>query len=242
MTNVDVPQAKAFLKGVPWWTTLLAVVALPLLLVPLNLRWVVHNLAFYEAEFERYRIETITGFSGGELLGASQAMSDYFDGDTQPFSFRLNNGLEVYNEREVAHLRDVKGLLRLADWIGIAAGAVLLVSLTLQVRLAGHLRFAIAGRSLALGALATLGLLGVLALLSLADFSGAFLQFHYLVFSNDLWQLDPRTDNLIRMFPEGFFLDATLLVALATAVEALLLLALGLLLRIWARTPTCIRE
>lgn len=232
MTNVDILETRASVKGVPCRTTLLAVVVLPLLLVPLNLRWVVHNLSFYQAEFERYRIELITGFSEGELLGASQALSDYFDGDTEPFSFRLNNGQEVYNEREVAHLRDVKGLLRLANWIGIAAAMVLLVSITLQIGLAGPPRFAIVGRSLALGALATLGLLGTLALLSLANFSGAFLQFHYLVFSNDLWQLDPRTDNLIRMFPEGFFLDATLLVALATAVEALLLLGLVLFLRV----------
>ena len=30
-----------------------------------------------------------------------------------------------------------------------------------------------------------------------------------LSFANDLWQLDPRTDYLVRMVPQGFWLGAT---------------------------------
>jgi integral membrane protein (TIGR01906 family) len=208
------------------------VIGLPLLLVPLNLRLVVHNLGFYEAEFDRYRIEFVTGISKTDLLGASQALSDYFNGEDEPFSYQLRSGQEIYNEREIAHLSDVKGLLRLADGIGTAAGLGFTFGLAVQVAVFGRRRLDIVGRSLLLGGLVTLGLLGGLALLALSDFSGAFLQFHYLAFSNDLWQLDPRTDNLIRMFPEGFFFDATLLVAVATAVEAAVILSLGVLLRV----------
>jgi integral membrane protein (TIGR01906 family) len=161
-------------------------------------------------------------------------LSDYFNGESEPFSYQLRSGQEIYNEREVAHLSDVKGLLRLADGIGTAAGLGFTFGLAVQVAVFGRRRLDIVGRSLLLGGLVTLGLLGGLALLALSDFSGAFLQFHYLAFSNDLWQLDPRTDNLIRMFPEGFFFDATLLVAVATAVEAAVILSLGVLLRVLA--------
>jgi integral membrane protein (TIGR01906 family) len=234
MTNEAIATTRTSPRRALLWATLLVVVALPLLLVPLNLRLVVYNLSFYEAQFERYRIEQVTGFSKAELLEASEALLAYFNGHSEPFSYRLRNGQEIYNPREVAHLRDVKALLRLADRIGLVAGVALAAALAFQFRTAGRLSFAAIGRSLALGSLATLGLLAGVALLALADFSGAFLQFHYLAFSNDLWQLDPRTDNLIRMFPEGFFFDATLLLAIGTAVEAVLLLGMGLFLRIWA--------
>jgi integral membrane protein (TIGR01906 family) len=234
MTNVGVADAKAPTRGVTWLSTAVLVIALPLLLVPLNVRLVVHNFALYEAQFERYRIELVTGFSKSELLGATRALFAYFDGDFEPFSYRLRNGQEIYNEREVAHLRDVKSLLRLSERIGIAAGLAMATTLVVQYASSSR-RFETIGRSLVLGAAGTMGLLALLALVSLADFSGAFLQFHQLFFSNDLWQLDPRTDNLIRMFPEGFFFDATLLVAMATAMEALMVLGLGVTLLLLAR-------
>ena len=56
----------------------------------------------------------------------------------------------------------------------------------------------------------TLGVIGVLGALAATDFSDLFIQFHLLSFSNDLWLLDPRTDNLIRLFPQEFFLDAAM--------------------------------
>ncbi len=31
--------------------------------------------------------------------------------------------------------------------------------------------------------------------------------FHKIFFANDLWMFDPATDYMIRMLPEGFFLD-----------------------------------
>src|SRR3989337_2913922 len=96
----------------------------------------------------------------------------------------------------------------MGDGIGLIAIASVVAAVWLQRRLGRARQFDALARSMVSGSLATLGLLASLALLALTDFSGAFLQFHYLAFSNDLWQLDPRTDNLIRMFPEGFFLDA----------------------------------
>ena len=41
----------------------------------------------------------------------------------------------------------------------------------------------------------------------MTDFHRYFMIFHEIFFKNDLWLLDPDTDLLIRMLPEGFFLD-----------------------------------
>jgi integral membrane protein (TIGR01906 family) len=70
-----------------------------------------------------------------------------------------------------------------------------------------------------------LGLLGVAGVGALVGFEELWTRFHLLAFTNDLWKLDPDTDHLIQMFPEDFWLDATLLVAGLTALEALALLA-----------------
>jgi integral membrane protein (TIGR01906 family) len=69
----------------------------------------------------------------------------------------------------------------------------------------------------------TILLIGLLALGSMVDFEALFLQFHYLSFSNSLWLLDPATDRLIQLFPEGFFYDAALRIGLQTVGEGIII-------------------
>jgi len=59
------------------------------------------------------------------------------------------------------------------------------------------------------------------------DFDQFFLQFHLLSFANDFWMLNPATDYLIMLFPQGFWFDATLVCALGTAAGAIILGGLG---------------
>jgi integral membrane protein (TIGR01906 family) len=73
-------------------------------------------------------------------------------------------------------------------------------------------------------------------LVAVAGFDTLFLTFHRLSFSNDFWLLDPRTDYLVMMFPQGFWFDATVLVATVTGAGALALTTLSggyLLYRRW---------
>ena len=56
-------------------------------------------------------------------------------------------------------------------------------------------------------ALAVITLIGAAAALMAPhiDFDVLFTRFHHLLFTNDLWLLDPATDAMIRMLPEAFF-------------------------------------
>ena len=56
-----------------------------------------------------------------------------------------------------------------------------------------------------------------------SNFDSLFVKFHELIFANDFWQLDPRTDYLVRIFPDGFWLDATVWVAVRTITGAVAL-------------------
>jgi len=78
----------------------------------------------------------------------------------------------------------------------------------------------ILGELIALGGMLTLALVVFVGLLSLIGFDKLFLAFHIISFDNNLWQLDPRRDMLLIMFPEGFFFDATMWIVGATVVQA----------------------
>ena len=58
-------------------------------------------------------------------------------------------------------------------------------------------------------------LISALILLALS-FRWIFYFFHIISFNNNLWILDPRTDYLIKIFEEVFFMDAAILIGILT--------------------------
>src|SRR5437667_400132 len=63
----------------------------------------------------------------------------------------------------------------------------------------------LAARAFVASAAATLVVGVVVGALTYFAFDSLFLFFHQMTFHNDFWELDPRTDRLIQMFPFGFW-------------------------------------
>ena len=205
----------------------LFVAAVPIFLIATNVRWVINAPLLYSYGFDKYHIPDRTGIERGELLSAGRQIRDYFNNSEEFLVVSvIQKGAYVpslYNSREVLHMKDVKGLVRAVYRIQEASGAYLIAFLVAGL-LALRGRFlAPMARYVGLGGAVTLAIVALVGLASLAGFERLFLTFHIVSFSNDLWQLDPRTDYLIAMFPERFFLDATLWIAGSTLVEAFLL-------------------
>ena len=149
-------------------------------------------------------------------------LADYLRGNRQDIDAEetlLGVRQQVFNADEKAHMTDVYDLFALERTVrsfSLAAGAVLLgaaVALSL-----GRLRQT-AVTALKAFALTLLSLATVLVLLWTANgFDRLFILFHELLFTNDLWLMNPRTDAMIRMFPTEFFLQ----IALESGVSALI--------------------
>jgi integral membrane protein (TIGR01906 family) len=208
--------------------TAIFVIALPLLLVTSGVRWVALSESFYQREFAKYRIGQTTGFSDAELGSVAQAFHDYFQSEPGPMEVtiqRPDGPTALFNEREIAHMTDVQALMHRIFGIWTIAIAALLIS-GLVIVLADPPTGAPAlARAAAIGSGLAVLLVGALGAASLFDFSELFLRFHLLSFSNDLWLLDPRRDRLIQLFPQGFFLDAALFIAIETVAVGLVVLA-----------------
>lgn len=106
------------------------------------------------------------------------------------------------NPKETSHMSDVRSLFRLAVWLCVGCAAVCAAGMLLARR-QNRPRSAGAGALAGAGVWVVIGLTVCFAARS--DFFGLFFSFHERVFANDLWQLDPRTDLLIRLMPTGFF-------------------------------------
>lgn len=215
-----------------WLAAGLFVLAVPLFLILGNVLDVAGDRAFYSAEFAKYGVGRVTGLNDAQL----GAVADAFIAYLRDPAARLDtvevtiNGARrpLFNAKELHHMEDVKVLFGLVRQGRLAAGVVLLLVPLAGLLFGGAAILPRLGLLLTTGGILTVVLLGLAGLLSLIDFSSAFVTFHELAFSNDLWMLDPRTDYLIMLYPEGFWLDATLRIAMLSAVEALVIGAIGL--------------
>ncbi|OPL07373.1 MAG: hypothetical protein AVO33_05555 [delta proteobacterium ML8_F1] len=158
------------------------------------------NHGYYLEEFEKHQVAKRTDLSGEGIWYASERIIAYLKGDMDSLDISYE-GVRVFNDKELAHMVDVKEIFNFMGLIKNLAVllAVLIVATSKNIRI------------LWLGLRDTLmiSLVAGTALLFLIsrDFTGAFIQFHEIFFSNELWLLDPGRDRLIQMLPEGFFMD-----------------------------------
>ncbi len=244
--NRDSPRtAWGYLIVLRRLATALFVVSIPFLLITSNVRWAANEPRLYEYSFDRYDAVATTGVARSELDYAARDLIRYFN-DSRPTIDTLvtQNGQHVplYNEREISHLHDVKNLFRTVFRAQEASLAFVLVYVVGLFVWAKEASLRLLARTVLGASLLTLGFLVTVSVGALVGFNDLWTRFHMLVFTNDLWQLDPARDHLIQMFPQGFWQDATLLVAGLTVLEALALLTastayLRLRLRWWMAMP-----
>jgi integral membrane protein (TIGR01906 family) len=193
----------------------LFILSLPPLILSATIHFEFNSLWLYQDGFEKYNVSQATGLAETELKKAASGLISYFNSDEEYISLTvLKDGklFELFNQREIAHLKDVKSLIQLnfhllvgtAIYIGVFAGMCLFWQ---RGRYRRELtRGTFIGSIISLGMILTLGI-GAMVL----DFDQLFLQFHFLAFTNELWMLDPTKDYLIMLFPEGFWFDAAML-------------------------------
>ena len=215
--------------------SILFATAFLLFLVTSNVRWAFNTVELYEFGFTRHDVASTTGLTNAQLSEAATQIRDYFNSPEELLDVRVSvdgGVVSLFAEREVLHMRDVKELVDKTYRVQEGSFLYMLVFatlgfLTLGSQFATYLRNLI-NRSTVATIIAILGA-GVGATVG---FALLFRLFHELSFSNDLWQLDPRTSFLLQMFPQGFWLEATMLVGVATVLEAGALVGLIKLVRL----------
>ena len=217
----------------------LFVLAIPLFILSASVAWAINDAGLYQQGFEDYNISLRSGISQVDLRSVGAEIRRYFNSSEEPLSVRTRvygEERDLFNPREVTHMRDVKGLIQKVYLVMQLAGAILVAGIIggiIWYRGSSPDKLAMLFHW---GGWLTLALVMGVGLLALTGFDALFLKFHQISFSNDFWLLDPRTDYLLILFPQGFWFDATMRVALASVAGALGLVGLSavvLALRWW---------
>lgn len=63
----------------------------------------------------------------------------------------------------------------------------------------------------------------VLLVFILIDFESFWMFFHKLIFTNDLWLMDSRTDKIVRVFDQDFFIKLNLIISISISIFSLII-------------------
>jgi integral membrane protein (TIGR01906 family) len=210
---------------------ILLVVAVPVLIISTTATVYSNAADLYKAGFKKYDISARTGINMTQLDQVAQKMADYFGGKSptpQLTVTRHGQQFQLYSEKELIHLADVRVIIRLFFILQVIS-IVALIAMGVLVFMGRGLAEVL--RGLQTGA-AIAGLFTVVLIVwSMIDFNSLFLLFHYVSFSNNLWILDPTKDYLIMMFPEDFFNDSAILIVSSILIESLVIWILAFLIR-----------
>jgi integral membrane protein (TIGR01906 family) len=201
------------------------IVALPFFLL-LNNLYLFVSPVFLRHEYGEKSLPPVLSFDAEERLTIAQTTVVYLRSGAD---VDLLETLGVFNDRELAHLADVKRVMKGAFIIHTTSAltvAAALVLLCLRAETRKRVPFYVFLACVVLAAM-----LLMTAFVVYFNFDWFFITFHHLFFEGDSW-LFPTTDTLIQLFPPQFWIDAALKYALLTLAEAVLMggMARGLIL------------
>ncbi|WP_026893051.1 TIGR01906 family membrane protein [Lacrimispora aerotolerans] len=187
---------------------------------------------YFQKEYAKYNVTEAVSMNMEDLLDVTDQMMAYLKGKRDNLHVPTTMGgveREFFNAREIAHMEDVRGLF--LGGIAMRRGCIMIMALCLILLFLLKTKFkntfpraVLWGSGLfLLGSAAT-------ALIISTDFNRYFILFHKMFFHNDLWMLDPSTDMLINIVPEGFFSDTVFLIGFIFFISVLFVIGFCLFL------------
>jgi integral membrane protein (TIGR01906 family) len=211
-----------------WLAAAVLAVVVPFAVISVVVLGLVHDVGFYHDGQIHYDVGAATGLTQATHDRIDRAIVQYFDGtQTLPEALVANQAPpDVYSQKEILHMNDVRDVIRAFATLRTATLALCAIALLGAASWwnRGGRRFL--ARALVTSAVVTAVVGSIVGAITYFAFDELFLAFHEVTFHNDFWELDPRTDRLIQMFPFGFWYDAMVLVAIRVV---LLTIALGII-------------
>lgn len=162
---------------------------------------------YFENEYKKYDIANSIDINFNDLMYVTDEMMLYLKGNRENLDIYTNikgEYREFFNEREKLHMIDVKNLFQISQNLRICFLIFDILILILMVKFGKLYDMCF---SLVWGIGIFILLVFGIIFAAILDFEKSFTIFHKIFFNNDLWILDPRTDLLINIVPQEFFMD-----------------------------------
>lgn len=173
----------------------------------LSIRFIGLEMHFFRWFYAQNNTALELGLSYQDLMLATQQLLDYMldRSDTIQVMVNVNNVMvPMFNQREIDHMIDVLHLVRIMR-IFMASTFVLTLITWWSLRHTRNIsNIILSSYNTALAFM--VGFIGAIGVFAITDFESFWIMFHEVLFTNDLWLLNPQTDRMINMVPLNFFM------------------------------------
>jgi integral membrane protein TIGR01906 len=220
------------MKKIQWILGIVASLSLIIVLLITSFEIAVYgDYSFYEEKYRKYNVQANIDMEMEDIMAVTREMVPYLRGNREDLVVMTTvagESREFFNDREKAHMYDVQQLFIK----GLQLRIICIIVIVLCV--AGLLMTKADWKRLLpltyqIGTAIFVVITGSLLFLFSRDFTKYFIIFHEIFFSNDLWILNPETDLMINILPEGFFMDMgiRIIVIFIVFMVASLLVSIG---------------
>jgi len=188
---------------------------------------IINTDSFYEFEFNKNNTALKTRIEKSDLSLVVDNIQDFFNEESNE---KINmpiyiNGIkkQLFNSKEIHHMIDVKNLIQNIKFFNYLLWTITLIMLLMKIILSKEKKLnslQIIAKSYFIFSVSIL--ISILILIALS-FRWIFYFFHIISFDNNLWILDPRTDYLIKIFEEVFFMDAAIFIGILTLFSSIII-------------------
>ena len=221
------------MKGLQWVLSALAGITMLIILLISSFEIGAYSdFDWYEKTYAKYNVLGDLEMEMSDAMQVTKEMMSYLRGNRADLVVEINvdgEEREFFNDREKTHMVDVKNLFAGGLWIRRAAILVLALAIVLLIKTKADWK-RLLPKSFLITIGSFLGITLVAGVLFMTDFHRYFMIFHEIFFTNDLWLLDPDTDLLIRMLPEGFFLDMVKRIGLIFMILMVIVLVISVMI------------
>ena len=171
---------------------------------------VVNTNSFYSEQYKEIGADQSTGVSFEDLDKITVMLLDYLNDRRDDLDMQVEKWGEmkpVFDERETSHMVDVKNLYTFfakVMYTALIGAAVLLIYLFRKDSKGQFFTSAVKGYKSAMFIAVFLCIAFAVAFAT--GFNTFWTMFHQVMFTNDLWLLDPRVSTMINMYPLPFWL------------------------------------
>lgn len=170
---------------------------------------------YFKNEYVKYNVAENISMDINDIMYVTYEMMDYLDNkreDLVVYTYVDGEEREFFNEREKQHMIDVKNLFTAGKNLRIFAFVIGVISLSIIAFKYKNIK-TILSKGFVSVSTVIICISIILICIIQTDFTKYFTIFHEIFFNNDLWLLNPKTDLLINIVPEPFFIDTAIRIA-----------------------------
>lgn len=181
---------------------ILTAISVMIFIITFAITFTVFFTPLYHSDIYRLGIDLTSGLDVATIKENYHRLIEYqsifYRGGLELPDFIMSVGGRV-------HFAEVKRIFEVIQILMIGSGIVAGISVYFQIKQKEY-------RFLRLSSIITIIVPSIIGIVAIANFNQAFIIFHKLFFRNDYWVFDARTDPIIQILPQDFFMHCFLMI------------------------------